>query len=179
MYMMVMKNSVKFFADATINVDPDADTLADIAVQVSDAVAALGITPRVGMVSFSTFGSADLAEPRKVREALALVRKARPELEIDGEMQADIALDSRKRDQHYSFSRLERDANVLIFPSLSAGNAAYKVLCSLGRAQAVGPMLLGIAKPVAFLQPDSTVEDIFNMTAYTVVVAQNRERGAR
>ncbi len=179
MYMMVMKNSVKFFADATINATPDAETLADIAVQVSDAVAALGITPRVAMVSFSTFGSADHPEAQKVRDALALVRAARPSLEIDGEMQADVALDSKKRAQHYSFSRLQGDANVLVFPTMSAGNAAYKVLCSLGRAQAVGPMILGIGKPLALLQPDSTVEDIFNMTAYTVVVAQRRERGER
>jgi malate dehydrogenase (oxaloacetate-decarboxylating)(NADP+) len=176
MYMMVLKNSVKFFADATININPDAETLADIAVQVSDAVASMGIRPRVALVSFSNFGSVAHPEAEKVQDALALVRAARPDLEIDGEMQADFALDRRKRDSVYPFSRLTQNANVLIFPSLAAGNAAYKTLQTLSGAQAVGPMLLGIAKPVSLLQQESTVDDIVNMTAHTVVTAQQREK---
>ncbi|HUH00360.1 MAG TPA: NADP-dependent malic enzyme [Kofleriaceae bacterium] len=172
MYMMVMKDQVKFFADATINIDPDAETLADIAVQVADAVTSLGITPRVAMVSFSNFGSVKHPETKKVQEALALVRAARPELEIDGEMQADFALNKEARDEVFPFCRLTDDANVLIFPSLAAGNAAYKVLTVLGNAEPVGPILLGVAKPVAVLQNDATVEDIVNLTAYVVMRAQ-------
>jgi malate dehydrogenase (oxaloacetate-decarboxylating)(NADP+) len=179
MYMMVLKDQVKFFADATINIDPDADTLADIAIQVSDTVAAMGIPPRVALVSFSNFGSVKHADVGKVQEALARVRAARPELEIDGEMQADYALDKTKLDEHYPFTRLSDAANVLVFPSLAAGNATYKVLKTVGGAQAVGPMLLGIAKPVALLQNESTVEDIINMTAYTVMMAQLYERGQK
>ena len=176
MYMMVLKNSVKFFADATINVDPDADTLADIAIQVSDAVAALGVTPRVAMVSFSNFGSVQHVAADKVRAALELVRAARPQLEIDGEMQADLALDKTRRDESHSFSTLSGDANVLIFSCLDAANAAYKVLQSLSKAEAVGPMLLGVGKPVSLLQAEASVDDIIRMTAYTVVAAQSRAK---
>jgi len=176
MYMMVLKDTVKFFADATINISPSPEVLADIAVQVSDAVIALGIAPRVAMISFSTFGSASHPDVTKVQEALAIARERRPELEIDGEMQADIALDKAKLQERYPFSTLSDAANVLIFPTLSAGNASYKILSSLGGATAIGPLLLGIDKPVAVLQPHSAVDDIVNVTAYTVMVAQLRER---
>jgi len=176
MYMMVLKNAVKFFADATINIDPDAETLADIAIQVSDAVKVFGIQPRVAMVSFSNFGSVRHPTVTRVQRALELVRQARPELEIDGEMQADMALDSDKLHAQYPFSRLTKAANVLVFDRLGAANAAYKVLSTLGRAHAVGPLLLGINKPVSLLQNEATVEDIVNMTAYTVMVAQHRQR---
>ena len=178
MYMMVLENSVKFFADATVNIDPDADTLADIAIQVADAVAAIGVVPRVAMVSFSNFGSVQHPNAIKVRRALALVRQARPSLEIDGEMQTDLALDTGKRSESHSFSQLKSDANVLIFSSLDTANAAYKVLQVLGRAHAIGPMILGVGKPVSLLQAECTVEEIINMTAYTAMVAQHRERNA-
>ena len=176
LYMMVLKDTVKFFADATININPSAEDLADIAVQVSDAVIALGIKPRVAMISFSTFGSAHHPDVRKVQAALAIVRERRPELEIDGEMQADIALDKAKLMEGYPFSTLSDAANTLIFPSLGAGNASYKILSSLGGATAIGPLLLGIGGPVTVLQPHSSVDDIVNVTAYTVMVAQLREK---
>jgi malate dehydrogenase (oxaloacetate-decarboxylating)(NADP+) len=182
MYMMVLQNSVKFFGDATINVDPDAETLADIAVQMADTVGALGVTPRVAMISFSNFGSVKHPDARKVQDALRMVRERRPDLEIDGEMQPDVALDEAKRRTRYPFSALARNANVLVFSSLAAGNAAYQTLKTLGGASAVGPLLLGIARPVALLQNDGTVEDIVNMTAYTVMRAQQQEKarsGAR
>jgi malate dehydrogenase (oxaloacetate-decarboxylating)(NADP+) len=174
MYMMVLKDAVKFFADATINIDPDAETLADIAIQVADAVAELHIVPRVAMISFANFGSVSHPEAIKVRKALSIVRSKRPDIEIDGEVQADYALDKSKLDQEFPFTRLTDDANVLVFSSLAAGNAAYKVLQSLGGAQAVGPMLLGIDKPVAVLQPHVSVEEIVDMTAYTAMIAQMR-----
>jgi malate dehydrogenase (oxaloacetate-decarboxylating)(NADP+) len=168
MYMMLLKNDVKFFADATVNIDPDPETLADIAVQVADAVRAFEITPRVAMVSFSNFGSAPHPESLKVAAAVELVRKRRPDLEIDGEVQADIAVDADKLHELFPFTRLTDAANVLIFPSLAAGNAAYKVLAALGGATAIGPILLGINKPVTVLPRDASVDTIVSMTAYTV-----------
>jgi malate dehydrogenase (oxaloacetate-decarboxylating)(NADP+) len=171
MYMMLLKNDVKFFADATVNIDPDAETLADIAVQVADAVRGFEITPRVAMISFSNFGSAPHPESQKVAAAVELVRKRRPDLEIDGEVQADIAVDTDKLHELFPFARLGGAANVLIFPSLAAGNAAYKVLAALGGATAIGPILLGVPKPVAVLPRDANVDTIVNMTAYTVARA--------
>lgn len=176
MYMMTLKDRVTFFSDATINIDPDAESLADIAVQVTDAVQALGVTPRAAMVSFSNFGSVKHPDVDRVRHALELVRQARPELEIDGEMQADLALNAEARQHIYPFCQLTGSANTLIFASLEAGNAAYKVLQHLGGARAVGPMILGLGRPVTVLQATSTVRDIVNMTAYTVLVAQHRAR---
>jgi malate dehydrogenase (oxaloacetate-decarboxylating)(NADP+) len=175
MYMMLLKDRVKFFSDATINIDPDAETLADIAVQVTDAVAAMGITPRAAMISFANFGSVQHPEISKVKRALDLVREARPDLEIDGEMQIDYALDRAKLEKQFPFSHLTQPANVLIFPTLSACNVAFRVLKTMGGAQAVGPILLGLARPVALLQNESTEEDIVNMTAHTVLTAQRQQ----
>ncbi len=136
----------------------------------------LGIEPRVAMLSFSNFGSVDHEQAKRVQRALKMVRGARPKLAVDGEMQADIALDAAKLAE-FPFTTLPDTANVLIFPSLSAGNASYKILQSLGGAQALGPILLGISKPVAVLQPHAPVEDIVNMTAYTVRMAQRLGSG--
>jgi malate dehydrogenase (oxaloacetate-decarboxylating)(NADP+) len=168
MYMMLMKNDVKFFADPVVNVDPDAETLADIAVQVADAVRAFEIVPRIAMISFSNFGSAPYPETTKVAVAVDLVRARRPDLIIDGEVQADIALDADKMKELFPHCRLSEPANVLVFPSLAAANAAYKVLATLGGASAVGPILLGLDKPVAVLPRDASVDTIVSMTAHTV-----------
>jgi malate dehydrogenase (oxaloacetate-decarboxylating)(NADP+) len=176
MYMMVLKDSVKFFADASINIEPDAEMLADITVQVSDAVRDMGVEPRVAMVSFSNFGSVDHPQARLVRQALAVVHERRPDLEVDGEMQADVALNRATMESLFPFCRLSDAANVLVFPQLIAGNAAYKVLQSIGGASAVGPILLGVARPVSVLQPQAPVSDIVNMTAFTVLTAQKLER---
>jgi len=171
MYMMLLKNDVKFFADATVNIDPDAETLADIAIQVAEAVRGFEITPRIAMISFSNFGSAPHPESQRVAAAVEIVRKRRPDLEIDGEVQADIAVDTENLRELFPFSRLTEAANVLVFPSLAAGNAAYKVLAALGGATAIGPILLGVKKPVAVLPRDANVDTIVNMTAYTVARA--------
>jgi len=168
MYMMLLKNDVKFFADATVNIDPDAETLADIAIQVADAVRTFEITPRIAMISFSNFGSAPHPESHKVAAAVEIVRRRRPDLEIDGEVQADIAVEPEKMRELFPFSRLTDAANVLVFPSLAAGNAAYKVLAALGGATAIGPILLGVNKPVTVLPRDANVDTIVSMTAYTV-----------
>ncbi len=168
MYMMLLKNGVKFFADATVNIDPDAETLADTAIQVADAARAFEVTPRIAMISFSNFGSAPHPESKKMADAVDIVRRLRPDLEIDGEVQADIAVDPEKLRELFPFSRLTDEANVLVFPTLAAGNAAYKVLAALGGATAIGPILLGVNKPVTVLPRDANVDTIVSMTAYTV-----------
>ena len=173
MYMMLLKNGVKFFADATVNIDPDAATLADTAIQVADAARAFEVTPRIAMISFSNFGSAPHPESKKMADAVDIVRRLRPDLEIDGEVQADIAVEPEKMRELFPFSRLTDEANVLIFPTLSAGNAAYKVLAALGGATAIGPILLGVNKPVTVLPRDANVDTIVSMTAYTVARSQS------
>ncbi len=179
MYMMVLQNSVKFFSDTVFNIDPDAEALADITLQTAEAVQSFGITPRVAMVSYSNFGSVDSPSTRKIRDAIDIVRAKRPDLEIDGEMQPEMALDPERRKQYFGFSRLTRAANTLVFPYLDPANAAYQTLKVLGGASAVGPILLGLSKPCAALQNEVSAEDIVNMTAYVVLKAQqNRAREA-
>jgi malate dehydrogenase (oxaloacetate-decarboxylating)(NADP+) len=178
MYMMVLQNAVKFFGDTVFTPFSDSETLADIAVQMADAVASLGIPPRVAMINYSNFGSVSHPDVSRVQRALDAVRARRPELEIDGEMQPEFALDAELRREHYPFSRLTHNANTLVFPSLASGNAAYQSLKVLGGASAVGPILLGLGKPIAALQNDATVDDIVNMTAYVVMNAQRASGGA-
>ncbi|MBS1118552.1 MAG: Malate dehydrogenase (oxaloacetate-decarboxylating) Phosphate acetyltransferase [Deltaproteobacteria bacterium] len=175
MYMMVLQNSVKFFGDTVFNIFPDAEGLADITVQMADAVQRFGITPRVAMISYSNFGSVRHPDVTRIHHAIELVRARRPELEIDGEMQPEMALDPVRREQAYGFSKLTRSANTLVFSSLASGNAAYQVAKVIGGASAVGPILLGVAKPVAAMQNDATVEEIVNMTAHTVLQAQQQQ----
>jgi malate dehydrogenase (oxaloacetate-decarboxylating)(NADP+) len=179
MYMLIYKNSVKFFADATVNTDPDEQTLAEIAILCADAVRDFDIKPHVAMLSFSNFGSAPHEETERVARAVELVRYARPDIEIDGEVQADLALDHKFLKEHYPFVHLTEEANVLVFPNLSAGNVAYKIMSSWAGAEAVGPILLGIAKPVTVMPRNASVEAVVNMTAFTVMKAQGeRDRTA-
>ncbi|HUJ58696.1 MAG TPA: NADP-dependent malic enzyme [Kofleriaceae bacterium] len=178
MYMMVLQNTVKFFGDTVFNIDPDAEALADITLQMADAVQGFGVTPRIAMISYSNFGSVRHPEVTKIQYALDIVRRRRPELEIDGEMQPEMALDEDRRNHSFPFSRLTRTANTLVFSSLAAGNAAYQTLKVLGGASAVGPILLGLSRPCAALQNEVSVEDIVNMTAYVVLRAQQLRREA-
>jgi malate dehydrogenase (oxaloacetate-decarboxylating)(NADP+) len=172
MYMMLKGHDVLFCADTTVNICPDADTLAEIAISTADAVRDLGIEPRIAMLSFANFGSTPTEpSPRRVAEATAIVKRLRPELMIDGEMQADVALLPSLRED-WSFSDLKGPANVLIFPDLDAGNIAYKLLTAFGNAEAVGPILLGMREPVTVLSQNSSVETIVHMAAITV--ATNR-----
>ncbi|HEY4057817.1 MAG TPA: NADP-dependent malic enzyme [Kofleriaceae bacterium] len=172
MYMMVLQNSVKFFGDTVFNIFPDAATLADITVQMADAVQGFGITPRIALISYSNFGSVRHPDVKRLHDVLDMVRARRPELEIDGEMQPELALDTARRQQDYGFSKLTKAANTLVFPSLASGNAAYQIAKSIGNASAVGPILLGVGKPVAAMQNEATVEDIVNMTSHVVLKAQ-------
>jgi malate dehydrogenase (oxaloacetate-decarboxylating)(NADP+) len=174
MYMVVSKTGVRFLADTTINIEPDEDTLAEIAILAADAVQDLGIEPRVAMLSFSNFGDAPHEASRKVANATAKVKSLRPDLMIDGEMQANVAIDEEAR-APYPFSSLKGPANVLIFPNLDAGNAAYKLLAAAGGAEIIGPIVLGMRKQVNVLQQGATVDAIVHMTAITVARAIRRE----
>ena len=168
MYMVVTKQGVRFLADTTLNIEPDAESLAEIAMLAADAVSDLGLEPRVAMLSFSNFGDAPHPTSKKVAEATAIVQRIRPELMIDGEMQANLAIDEEARNV-YSFCRLKGSANVLIFPNLDAGNAAYKLLAVTGGADVIGPMVLGLRKPINVLQQGASVDAIVHMTAITAV----------
>jgi len=173
MYMMIFKDhSVKFFADATVNVAPDDKRLAEIAILVSDAVKELGIEPHVAMLSYSSYGSARYDLSERVMRAVDTVRKQRPDIEIDGELQADFAVDYARLKEEFPFARLTQEANVLVFPNLSSANIAYKLLQKLGNAEAVGPILLGERKPITVLARGCSVNTIVNMTAFTVMKAQ-------
>jgi malate dehydrogenase (oxaloacetate-decarboxylating)(NADP+) len=175
LYMLAFPNrELLFFADTTVNIDPDAETLADVALLCARFVRDLGIDPRVAMVSFSNFGSARHPESDKVAEAVRLIRQRDPELKIDGEMQADTAVDMQKLQEVYEFSYLKQPANVLVFSNLTAANAAYKLLDRLGGAEVIGPVLLGMARPIHILQRGSTGQDVLNLATIASVDAQAR-----
>src|SRR2546422_36961 len=162
-YMMIFRQQTFFFADTTVNIEPDAQTLAEIATATAKFVTRLGVEPRVAMLSFSNFGSVKHPAAVKVQQAVALLHEREPELLVDGEMQADTAVVERILTRVYPFSKLRGPANVLIFPDLNAANIAYKLLARLGDAQAIGPILVGMDRPVHVLQRLSEVPDIVNM----------------
>jgi malate dehydrogenase (oxaloacetate-decarboxylating)(NADP+) len=174
MYMLVFDRQVVFCADTTVNIDPSAEQLAQIAYAAARIVKTLGIEPRVAMLSFSNFGSVRHPEAEKVSRAVQLLRQRDPNLVVDGEMQADSALDERILADSYPFSALKEPANVLIFPNLSAGNIAYKLLNKLGGATAIGPILIGMRHPVHVLEHGADVQEIVNMAAVAVMDAQSR-----
>jgi malate dehydrogenase (oxaloacetate-decarboxylating)(NADP+) len=173
-YLMIVGEKVYVFSDATVNIDPTAEDLADIACLAADFAARLGLNPRVAMLSFSNFGSTAHPQVAKVQKAVALVQKCRPDLAVDGEMQADTAVVPEIIDERFPFSRV-KDANVLIFPSLEAANIAYKLLDRLGNAQRIGPILLGMGAPVQVLQTGDEVRDIVNIAAVAVMDAEGRK----
>jgi len=178
-YMMIVRQQTFFFADATVNIDPDATTLAEIATATAKFVQRLGIEPRVAMLSFSNFGSVKHPAAAKVQQAVALLHERVPELQVDGEMQADTAVVERILTKVYPFAKLRGPANVLIFPDLNAANIAYKLLARLGDAQAIGPILVGMDRPVHVLQRLSEVPDIVNMAVIAAVDALEYRRVAR
>ncbi|MDB4988907.1 MAG: NADP-dependent malic enzyme, partial [Myxococcaceae bacterium] len=165
MHIVITDQSVRLMADTTLNIDPDAEALAEIALHAVEAAQRLGIEPRVAMLSFSTFGSAPAASSRKVAEATRLLKARLPHLNVDGEMGADVALSEGLR-QAFPFSTLKGEANILVFPNLDAGNIAYKLIGH--SADVIGPVLLGIDRPVALLSPESTVDDIVHLTTIAV-----------
>ena len=178
-YMMIVRQQTFFFADTTVNIEPDAETLAEIASATAKFVSRLGIEPRVAMLSFSNFGSVKHAAAAKVQRAVALLHEREPDLQLDGEMQADTAVVERILTRVYPFAKLRGPANVLIFPDLDAANIAYKLLARLGDAQAIGPILVGMDQPVHVLQRLSEVPDIVNMAVIAAVDALEHRRHAR
>ncbi len=176
MYMLVYRDSVKFICDATVNFDPDAEALAEIAILAADQVADFDITPRVAMVSYANFGAVNRPETRKMRAAVELVNDRRPDLIIEGEMQVDAALDREAQENFFPFSRLDGEANVLVMPNLASANISYKLLQRLSDAEVVGPILLGLAKPLTIMQRGATVSEIVNMAAVTAVQCRRRHR---
>ena len=175
LYMVAFRDRQPlFFADTTVNIDPDPVTLAEIAISAAGFVKDMGVEPRIAMLSFSNFGSVRHPEATKVREAVGWVRSLAPDLVVDGEMQADTAVDERLLSSLYSFSDLKEAANVLIFPNLSAANTAYKLLDKIGGADVIGPILLGMAKPVHLLQRGSSTQDVVHLVSIASVDAQTR-----
>ncbi|MDE3255651.1 MAG: NADP-dependent malic enzyme [Bacteroidota bacterium] len=173
MYMMLTKKGPIFFADASVNFNPTEDELVDITVLAAKEVENFNIKPRIAMLSYSNFGSSDSAEAILVRNAVAKLKANHPELIVDGEMQASVAFNQELMKENYPFSALVNEPpNVFIFPNLSAGNIAYNLLQEIGGAEAIGPILLGLNKPVHVLQLGSTVRQIVNMVAISVVEAQ-------
>ncbi len=171
-YIVVTKNDFKFFADCTVNIDPTADEMAEIALATADLARYFDVVPRVAMLSYSSFGSAGGSSPRKVREATELARQRRPELEIDGEIQVTPATHSDVRVPEFPFSALKEDANVFVFPNLDSANIAYQLLEAMGGAEVIGPVLLGMHKPVNVLQMGTSVQSIVNLAAITALRAQ-------
>ena len=176
MYMLVTERHVVFCADTTVNINPTAEQVAQIAYAASRITRTMGIVPRIAMLSFSNFGSVKHPDAEKMAKAAQLLKERDPTLMVDGEMQADTALDPEILRRDYPFSTLKEQANVLIFPNLGAGNIAYKLLHHLGGATAIGPILVGMRRPVHVLERGADVQDIVNMAAVAVVDAQERSQ---
>jgi len=173
-YIMVVGNRTYLFTDATVNIEPTAEDLAEIACLAADFARQLGMDPRVALLSFSNFGSTPHPLSMKIKKAVELIRAKCPDFKVDGEMQADTAVIPEIIDERYPFSEV-KDANVLVFPSLESANIAYKLLARLGNGQAIGPILLGVGAPVHVLQTGDEVRDIVNIAAIAVMDAMNRE----
>jgi malate dehydrogenase (oxaloacetate-decarboxylating)(NADP+) len=177
MYLLLTKRGPIFLADTTVNFNPNAEELADIAMMVAKEVRNFNITPRIAMLSYSNFGSSDSAEAKIVAEATRILKQRNPSLIVDGEMQASMAFNKEILKDNYGFSDLvDEDVNVLIFPNLTSGNVAYNLLKEIGGADAIGPILLGLKKPVHVLQLGSSVRSIINMALVAVVDAQLKSR---
>jgi malate dehydrogenase (oxaloacetate-decarboxylating)(NADP+) len=176
MYMLVLKNDIVFFADCTVNVNPTAEEVAEIAIVTADEVRELGVEPRVAMISYSNFGSNKEESAVKMAEATEMVQRRRPDLEVDGEMQFNTATNFTLTKDLYPFCKLTKPANVFIFPNLDAGNACYKAMAELGGAESVGPILMGLNKPVGVLQRADTVDAVVRLTSIATVEAQGGYR---
>jgi malate dehydrogenase (oxaloacetate-decarboxylating)(NADP+) len=173
MYLMLTKKGPLFLADTTVNFDPTAEQLAEITLLVAKEVRHFNIQPRIAMLSYSNFGSSNSEEARLVAKAREIVKQRMPELVVDGEMQVSMAFNNELLKENYPFSELvDKDVNTLIFPNLAAGNVAYNLLKEVGNADAIGPILLGLKKPVHILQLGSSVRNIVNMAMIAVIDAQ-------
>lgn len=171
-FFMILENRLLLFADCAVNIEPNSTELAEIAIDTAETAARFGIEPRIAMLSFSTNGSAKHPFTDKVREATAMVRYKRPDLIVDGEMQVDAALVPDVAKRKFPTSKIQGDANVLIFPDLQSGNIAYKLVERLAGAEAVGPILQGLKKPVNDLSRGCSWQDIVDLTAITACEAE-------
>jgi malate dehydrogenase (oxaloacetate-decarboxylating)(NADP+) len=170
--VVIFQHDVFFLADATVNIEPSVEQLVEIALDASEVARSLNFEPRVAMLSFSDFGSVKHPLAKKVSEAARILREMNPDLVVDGEMQADTAVEPAKLTALYPFSRLQSRANVLIFPDLQSGNIVYKLLQRLGGAVTIGPILMGLEKPVHVLERGCSVDAIVRMAAVAVIEAQ-------
>ncbi|MFP4560894.1 MAG: NADP-dependent malic enzyme, partial [Thiohalorhabdus sp.] len=168
MHMLFIGERIYFLGDTTVTIDPSAEDLTRLAVEADGLVRHLGMEPRIALLSFSNFGASRSPRAQKVRDAVALLHETHPEMEVEGEMQADAAVEPDLLQELFPFTRLSKGANVLLFPDLDAGNAAYKLLMHLGRAQAVGPILVGMEKPVQIVEWGASATDVVNMSAFAV-----------
>ncbi len=173
-YVLMFPNELLFLADTTVNIDPDAETLAEIAILTAQVARRFEVEPRVALLSFANFGSVDHPQTRKVAQAVEILHRLEPTLMVDGEMQAQTALNPEFRAEAFPWSNLRGRANVLVFPDLQAGNMAYQLLTALGGAEAVGPILAGMRRPVHVLQTGFDVDDVVTMTAIAVLDSQER-----
>ncbi len=178
LYIITTKSKTFFLADTTVNIDPTSEDISDIALQAAEFATNFDIVPRVALLSYSDFGSANGVSPNKMQKAVKLIKERRPDLIVDGEMQADTAVVDDILKENYPFSDLKTSANVLIFPNLDAGNIAYKLLSRIGNAHPIGPVLLGMKKSVHVLQTGAEVNEILDMIAIAVVDAQHKEAKA-
>ncbi|MEX0968373.1 MAG: NADP-dependent malic enzyme [Bacteroidia bacterium] len=177
MYIMITKRGPLFFADTTVNVDPSAETIMKITELVARQVRQFNIKPRIALLSYGNFGSSEGESPQKVARAYKMLKEKYPDMVVDGELQANFALNDNLLKEYFPFSHLvDKSVNTLIFPNLSSGNIAYKLLQELAGAEAIGPVLLGLKKPVHILQLGSSIREIVNMVAIAVVDAQNKNR---
>jgi malate dehydrogenase (oxaloacetate-decarboxylating)(NADP+) len=175
MYMMITQKGPIFFGDTTVNVNPSVQELVDITVLIERSVRQFNINPRVALLSYSNFGSNEGLIPEKTRETVRILHDKYPDMIVDGDMQANFALNPALLADNFPFSTLTgKAANTLIFPNLESGNIAYKLLQEMGGAEAVGPILLGLKKPVHVLQLGSSVREIVNMVTIAVVDAQEK-----
>jgi malate dehydrogenase (oxaloacetate-decarboxylating)(NADP+) len=177
--MITSKGEVYFLADTSVNIDPTAEDLVEIALCTAQTARRFDLEPRVAMLSFSSFGSTRHPQTEKVRRAVELLQQADPTLVVDGEIMADVAVSAEQLEQQYPFSTLKGGANVLIFPNLDSANIAYKLLQKLGGAETLGPILMGMSKPVHLLSRGAEVEEIVNVAAIAVVDAQENADAAR
>lgn len=174
MYIVTTKKGTFFFADTTVNVNPSAEDLVDITLITAQAIQNFGITPRIGMLSYSNFGSSKGQVPDKVKKAVDYLHKNHPDLIVDGEIQANFAVNNELMKEQFPFSKLvEKQVNTLIFPNLSSGNIAYKLMQELGNAELIGPILLGMKKPMHVLPLGCSVTEIINLATIAVIDAQN------
>jgi len=171
MHIVINNRKTYFFADTTVNINPDAETLADIAIRTARAVEDFDIVPKVAMISFSNFGNVKNEHSLKIKKAVGIIKTLKPDLIVDGEMQLDTAVNSEIAKERFPFSQIQGNANILIFPNLSSGNIAYKLMSNLTNSTVIGPILMGMKKPIHVLHRNTSVEEIIDMTAIAVVDA--------